>query len=178
MEKESEKNTFFIHLLVCSLTCKWMASLLQFIFVLLKAVDSWKVKTQKIGYTPGILSAGTLDLPPENLLSYNWNTATAQKIHQVRVEQQRRVHSHRICSAFTPHLLSFWKRHQTGTGWHFDAFKIRESKLSGLFSCVAVHVCILAVIYIYSKIFLWQSLASEPNFLKRECFKWTATSNP
>lgn len=74
--------------------------------------------------------------PPENLRSHNWG-ATTQNTGG-RAEQWRSVRSPVICSAFMLHLLSFCCEQETGTGWHFDALKIIESKLR--ITCDAVHV--------------------------------------
>lgn len=64
-------------------------------------------------HTPGILSPGTLHLPPKEP-AHNWDTATAKNTSG-GAEQQRGMHQRRIRSAVTPHLLSFWKKQETGT---------------------------------------------------------------
>lgn len=120
-----------------SLACWWMASLLQFISRLLVAVDFGEGRNP-MGCTPGAFCQQAPQ-PPENLLSYNWDAATQNT--GGRAEQRRSVRSHVICSAFMLHLLSFCCGHKTGTGWHFDALKIRESKL--WIASDAVHVGIL-----------------------------------
>lgn len=94
------RQTLNIHQLVFSAVSEWTASALQFIFVLLTAVCSGKVKTRKIGYTPGILSPDTLHLPPNTKEPHTTGTQPQPKIHQVG----RSSHTACIYTAFVLHL--------------------------------------------------------------------------
>lgn len=99
-QKEKMRQTLNIHQLVFSVVSAWTASALQFIFVLLTAVCSGKVKTWKIGYTPGILSPDTLHLPPITKEPHTTGTQPQPKIHQV----ERSSNTACICTAFVLHL--------------------------------------------------------------------------
>ena len=94
------RQTFSIHQLVLCLFREWTASVLQFIFVLRTAVCSGKVKTRKIGYTPGILSPDTLHLPPNTKEPHTTGTQPQPKIHQV----ERSSNTACIYTAFVLHL--------------------------------------------------------------------------
>lgn len=78
------RQTLNIHPLVFSLDYERTAPALRFIFVLLTAVCSGKVKTQKIGYTPGILSPGTHHLPPNTREPHTTGTQPRPEIHQAK----------------------------------------------------------------------------------------------
>lgn len=99
-QKDKMRQTLNIHQLVFSVVSAWTASALQFIFVLLTAVCSGKVKTRKIGYTPGILSPDTLHLPPITKEPHTTGTQPQPKIHQV----ERSSNTACICTAFVLHL--------------------------------------------------------------------------
>lgn len=99
-QKEKMRPTLNIHQLVFSLLSEWTASALQFIFVLLTAAYSGKVKTRKIGYTPGILSPDTLHLPSNTKEPHTTGTQPQPKIHQV----ERSSNTACIYTAFVLHL--------------------------------------------------------------------------
>ncbi|CAB1424365.1 unnamed protein product [Pleuronectes platessa] len=70
-----------------------------------KAVCSEKVKTRKIGYTPGILSPHTLHLPPNAQQPHTTGTRPRPKIHQV--EPSISSSTSRCFTTFVLLLLSF-----------------------------------------------------------------------
>lgn len=78
---ENKTNTC-VRRIVSPLVFKWTASLLQFVFVLLAAVCSGKVKTWKIGYMRGILSPDTLHLPPDTNETSTTGTRLQPEIHE------------------------------------------------------------------------------------------------
>lgn len=64
------------------------------------AVYSGKVKTRKIGYTPGILSPDTLHLPPNTKEPHTTGAQSQPKIHQV----ERSSSTARIFTTLVLHL--------------------------------------------------------------------------
>lgn len=102
MEKMRQIHKYLSYFQVCRivspLVFKWTASLLQFVFVLLAAVCSGKVKTWKIGYMQGILSPDTLHLPPGT----NETGTTGTRL-QPEIRERGQRHSGRP-DAFALHL--------------------------------------------------------------------------
>lgn len=98
-QKEKMRQTLNIHQLVFCLAYEWTASPLQFIFVLLTAVCSGKVKTWKIGYThQAFCHQAPFTCLPKN--RHTTGTQPQPKIHQA----ERSSNAACINTAFVLHL--------------------------------------------------------------------------
>lgn len=86
-------------LLFFSLIFKWTASPLQFIFVVLAAARSGKVKTWKIGYTQDILSPDTLHLPPNTKETLTTGTRPPPEIQEASSSGAAGLHTHSLCTS-------------------------------------------------------------------------------